>query len=134
MSELEKLRRKLASLEPLRDVLGDEAVEQAKAELEVRIRLLVQTGGGAVVGGDVDFGDFAGRALDKIAHLERLVLEVPPAGAGEAILEQAYLCRVLARCNHLPLAIIDPKYVSATGTACIALSDLYGPLDVTVAA
>ena len=52
-AELAELRRKLAGLESLRDVLDDEAVEKAKAEAEARVRTPIETGGGAfVTGGD----------------------------------------------------------------------------------
>jgi hypothetical protein len=61
--QLAQLRDQLAKLKALRGVLGDALTDQKKAELESRIQTLVDTGGGALIAGDVevDRGDFVGR-------------------------------------------------------------------------
>ncbi len=101
------LRQKLESLESLRDVLGDEAVEKAKAALEARLRA-VETGGGAYIGGNVRVtgGDFIGR--DKIV--------TPPAAPAVTVDD---LLRLLAQARELlPAAGLD------TPTAQVIQSDL----------
>ncbi|MEH6875355.1 MAG: hypothetical protein V7849_13285 [Candidatus Competibacter sp.] len=61
--EAARLREQLRSLESLRGVLDDAVIDQKKAELKDQLRALVDTGGGAFVGGNVDTrgGPFAGR-------------------------------------------------------------------------
>jgi hypothetical protein len=61
--QLAQLRDQLAKLKALRGVLGDALTDQKKAELESRIQTLIDTGGGALIAGDVevDRGDFVGR-------------------------------------------------------------------------
>jgi hypothetical protein len=61
--QLAQLRDQLAKLKALRGVLGDALTDQKKAELESRIQTLIDTGGGALIAGDVEVarGDFVGR-------------------------------------------------------------------------
>ena len=62
-SQISRLRAKLVSLESLREELGDETVDAKKREVSARLNPLIETGGGALVHGDVDTGggDFTGR-------------------------------------------------------------------------
>jgi len=129
--ELAELRRKLASLESLRDVLGDEAVEKARADLEARMRALVGTGGGALVLGDVDVtdGDFVGRDKWQL-WVERLYLGQPPDRVPPEVLLQAYLRALAAECRRLPLGVVDPRFLHAGPETPVPLSEVYVDLDV----
>ncbi len=48
-----ELHDQLRSLEKLRPILGDALSDQKKAELEARLRALVETGGGIYIDGSV---------------------------------------------------------------------------------
>ena len=54
--QIAELGEKLARLESLRPDLGDAVTDKTKAELASQLRALIQTGGGAVVAGDVKAG------------------------------------------------------------------------------
>lgn len=49
---LDALQEKIANLENLRDVLGEDVVNQKQADLQAEIDTLIQTEGGDVVGRD----------------------------------------------------------------------------------
>ncbi|HHH41169.1 MAG TPA: hypothetical protein ENK56_04110, partial [Chloroflexi bacterium] len=148
------LRQKLESLESLRDVLGDEAVEEAKAALEARLRA-VETGGGAVVAGDVQVagGDFIGR--DKVTvtiNGKRAVIvggdargliavtgdenriTISPEQVSARVLEAAYLRSLASDCQRLPLGVVDPGFLpTGPGKPPLSLSEIYVDLDVLAA-
>jgi len=132
-SQLAELRRKLASLESLRDVLGNDAVTKARAELETRIHALVPigTGGGAFVAGDVrvDRGDFVGRDKWQL-WIERLYLGRSPDEVPPETLLQAYLRALAADCRRLPLGVVDPRFLQAGPESTVPLPDIYVDLDV----
>jgi len=72
-----ELQKKIRNLESLREELGDEIVDQKIAELQNRLRPLVDTGGGAVTGNvDTGGGDFVGR--DKITIINGSYVGEPP--------------------------------------------------------
>jgi len=147
---LDDLRRKLESLESLRDVLGDEQVEKAKAELKSRIRALVQTSGGAFVAGDVEVvGDFIGR--DKVTITvagERAVviggdaqgliavtgdgnrITVAPDQVPPEALEAAYLRSLARECQRLPLGVVDPRFLQTGSETPVPLPEVYVDLKV----
>jgi len=130
-TELAELRYKLESLESLRDVLGDEAIEQAKTDLNARIRALIDTGGGPLIVGDVDIrnGDLVGR--DKLQlWVGRLYLGRPAEQVPLEELFQAYLRSLAAECSQLPLGVIDKEFMRASGKQPVPLPDIYVDLDV----
>ncbi|RMF30508.1 MAG: hypothetical protein D6759_11830, partial [Chloroflexi bacterium] len=148
--ELDELRRKLESLESLRDVLGDEAVARARAELESRIRALVETGGGAIVTGDVQTaGDFVGRdqvtitvggqravvvggdarGLIAVTGDGSRVIVAPDRVPPEA-LEAAYLRSLAQECRRLPLGVVDPRFLRTDLEAPVPLPEVYVDLKV----
>lgn len=131
-AQLAELRRKLTSLESLLDVLGDDAVEQAKAELQDRIRALVETGGGVVMLGDVTAGrDVVGRDKwelilgDKHEYFGAPIHQVPPE-----VLLQAYLRSLAAECSRLPLGVVDPRFLQTGAETPVSLPEVYVDLDV----
>ena len=129
--QLAELREQLAKLESLRPLLGDTLTDQKRAELQIRIQALVDTGGGAFVaqGVEVNHGDFVGHDkwqvwVDKL-YLNRPADQVPP----DALL-QAYLRAVAAECSRLPLGVVDPRFLQADPRAPVSLSNVYVDLDV----
>ncbi len=134
-AELAELRRKLESLESLRDVLGDEAVEKAQAEVKARARALVETGGGPFVAGGVavEGGDFVGHDKWQL-WVERLYLGRPTDQVPPEALLQAYLRSLAAECRRLPLGVIDKEFMRASGEQPIPLPDIYVDLDVVAPA
>lgn len=75
--QIEKLRKKIESYRALRDDLGEEA-ERKIAALEQELQALIQTGGGAYVGGNVNTGggDFIGRDQTIVEIKEVVISEV----------------------------------------------------------
>jgi formylglycine-generating enzyme required for sulfatase activity len=128
---LAELREQLSKLESLRALLGDELTDQKAAELEARIRSLVDTGGGAFVAGSVDLrrGDFVGRDkwqlwVDKL-YLGHATDQVPQ----DALL-QAYLRSLAAECGRLPLGVVDPRFLQTGAETPVQLDQIYIGLDV----
>ena len=66
-AQLAELRDQLSRLESLRGLLGDELTDGKRAELEGRIRALIETGGGAVIAGDVETG--GGEVVEGDQHI-----------------------------------------------------------------
>ncbi|HHH41247.1 MAG TPA: NACHT domain-containing protein [Chloroflexi bacterium] len=131
--QIAELRRKLTNLESLRDVLGDEAPERARAELESRLQALVQTGGGAFLAGNVEVrrGDFVGRDKWRV-WVDQLYLGHSPDRVPPTALLQAYYRSLAAECSRLPLGVVDPRFLP-TGTeepGAVALSGVYVDLEV----
>ena len=136
--DLDVLRQQLAALQNSIAALERAGLDAAAAPLRQQAATLeqrIQTAGGAVVGHDVNTGggDFVGHDQITVEAGGTLVMAPPPPGADAATLERAYLHWVIARCNRLPLGLIDPKYVNATGNSRVLLSDVYVPLDVMAA-
>ncbi|HEY4688127.1 MAG TPA: NACHT domain-containing protein, partial [Anaerolineae bacterium] len=122
-----ELRRKLANLQSLRDVLGADAFEKAQTELEAQLAVLTE--GGAVVLGAVDTGGgkFVGR--DDLSTTINASADAPP----EELLEAYY--RALANeCRRLPLGVIDVEFVRTSGEQPVPLPDVYVDLDVVTPA
>ncbi len=130
-AQLADLRGKLAKLEALRDELGDDLTDKKKAELESRIQALVETGGGALVAGDVDIsgGDFVGRDKWQLILGDQYIGLSPDRVPPETLLK-AYLRALAAECRRLPLGIIDPRFLQAGPETRLLLSDVYVDLDV----
>jgi energy-coupling factor transporter ATP-binding protein EcfA2 len=129
--QLTELRRKLESLESLRNVLSAKAVEKAKAELEARIRTLVETSGGALIAGDVtvEHGDFVARDQWQVIVGDQYA-EIPPDQIPPEELLQAYLRALSTVCRRLPLGIVDPRAIQAELESPMSLSEIYVDLDV----
>ena len=129
-TQLNELRHKLESLEALRDEFGDEVVDQKKAELEARIKALVDTGGGAFVAGDVEAGeDFVGRDKWQVILGDQYVSRAPDEVAPEMLL-RAYLRSLAADCRRLPLGVVDPRFLQTKAETPLSLSDVYVDMDV----
>lgn len=150
-AQLAKLRRKLVSLESLRDVLGDATVEQAKSELETQIRTLVEPSGDVLVRGNVtvEGGDSVGRAQCIFTvQGERAVViggdatgviavtgsgnrvYLPPDQVPPEVLTEAYFRSLAAECHRLPLGVVDPRFIQTRVETPIHLSEVYVDLDV----
>jgi hypothetical protein len=129
--QLADLRRKLENLESLRDVLGDQAVEKAKAELDTQIRALVETSGGALVAGDVAIrhGNFVGRDQWQL-WVDNLYLDSAPGQVPPEALLQGYYRALAAECSRLPLGVVDPRFLQTGSQTPVPLTDIYVDLDV----
>jgi len=130
-TQLSKLRGKLADLVSLKDVLGREAFEAAKANLERQIQVLLDTGGGVAVGGAVHVhnGDFVGRDKWQII-LGNQYNHISTDEAPQELLLQAYYRALAGECRHLPLGVFDPKFVQPGWEEKLALHQVYVDLDV----
>lgn len=147
--QIEKLRKKIESYRALRDDLGEEA-ERKITELEKELQALVDTQGGAFVGGNVNTqgGDFVGR--DKIEAIlnsrvfkvsgdangnivilgDNNTLTLTPDEAPQVLLRAYY--RALAReCQRLPLGMLGPEFAVPGAEQKISLRSVYTDLDVT---
>ncbi|MBN2171595.1 MAG: SUMF1/EgtB/PvdO family nonheme iron enzyme [Candidatus Krumholzibacteriota bacterium] len=129
--ELDALRVKLQSLAGLRDVLGDEAVDKAQAELEGRIRALVDTGGGPVIAAPDVGGDLVARDKNVFlvtAEAARDILRgLRPRLAPEKLQKatESYLRFLVDRHRYLNLKGMG---VSDRVPLRLPLLDLYVPL------
>jgi len=130
-AELAVLRRKLANLESLRDVLSPEAFEATRAGIEGRVRALVETGGGALIVGDVavERGDLVGRDKWQIILGDQYVGLSPDQVPSDTLL-QAYLRALAAECSRLPLGAVDPRFLQAGPETPLPLPEVYVDLDV----
>jgi len=131
LAQLAELHDQLAKLESLRGLLGDALTDQKRAELETRIRFLVETGGGAVVAGGVTVtgGDFVGRDRWQIILGDQYVGQTPDQVPPDVLL-QAYLRALAADCRRLPLGVVDPRFLHAGPESAVPLPDVYVDLDV----
>jgi len=122
-----ELQRKLANLQSLHDILGKDAFEKAKADLESQLALLTE--GGAVITGGVDTGGgkFVGR--DDLSTTINVTADAPP----EELLE-AYYRSLANECRRLPLGVIDVEFVRTSGEQLVPLPDIYVDLDVVTPA
>ena len=128
--QLAQLQAQLQSLESLRAVLGDEATEQSTAPLLERIGELqdkIQTGGGAVVFGDVPMGngDFVGRDKHETHY------HAAPEPPDVTPLREAYLRQVATRTSRLPLRGVDVGAGDPTRGTRPRLAQVYVDLDTT---
>lgn len=84
----------------------------------------IETIGGAFVAGDVSIegGDFVGR--DQY----RITIDSKEASREELL--RAYYRSLANECSHLPLGIVDPKFLRPKDTAQISLHQVYVGLDV----
>jgi hypothetical protein len=120
---LDELRDQLERLESLRSVLGDTLTDQKKDELQNQIQSLIDTGGGAVIAGNVKAGGkFVGRDDRSVVvkvDVHQVVMESPDGhrsviSTDEAPLEtltRAYYRSLAQECARLPLGTVDPRYV-----------------------
>ena len=132
--KIEELQKKIANLEGLRDVFGDDTVNEKQADLQA----LINTSGGAVVTGDINTegGDFTGR--DKtILNAEQIFIGDVAAAFQQKIKSKlsakalrnstvAYLQYLLERHSYLSM-----KGLGTTADRVpirLALLDLYVPL------
>jgi hypothetical protein len=105
-SELAELQEQLQNLEKVRKLLGDALTDQKKAELEARQQILLNTGGGAIIQGDVTAsGDFVNR--DKYEEHYHYHNGEGPATAPQA--EAAYRQDLANHCDTLPLRGVVPR-------------------------
>lgn len=130
-SLLAELRRQLERLESLRGLLGDELTDQKQLELENQISGLLETSGGAFFAGDVqvEYGDLVGRDKWQL-QVEKVSLDVPPEQIPPESLLQAYLRALAAECSHLPLGVVDPRFVQSELESPVPLPAVYVDLDV----
>lgn len=132
-AQVNEIRTQLLGLEALRKVLGDPLTDAKKAELTAQLeeasRRLVQTSGGAMVGGNVEVrgGTFVGR--DQIL-LGNQYVGVPPDQVPPAVWLAAYYRALANECRRLPLGVIDVKFVQTSGEQPLPLPDIYVDLDV----
>ena len=141
-----ELREQLRSLETLRPILGDALSDQKKAELEARLRTLVETGGGAFIGGNVNTG--GGKVVGRddrsviIGGDARHILVITGDGnqiavSVDQVSTDELLCgyyRALAQeCRRLPLGVVDPRFAQPGAKGDVSLVDVYTDLDVVSA-
>lgn len=124
-----RLRAKLAGLDLLREDLDPATYAAQRQGLTTRLAALVETGGGALVGGDLSIagGDFTGRdqsltqggrsvALGRGAEHPIVItgdgnrVELAAAEAAPAVLLTAYYRDLAAECSRLPLGVVDPRF------------------------
>jgi hypothetical protein len=130
-AEYQQVLAQLGVLAAAQDALGERwaaFATQLRQELaRMGGELRIDTGGGAVVFGNVTvpYGDFVGR--DKVIHIH------PPAPAPDiAPLRQAYLRHLAERCGRLPLRGVDVQASDATARAeRLRLAQVYVDLDTT---
>ncbi|MBU0510556.1 MAG: SUMF1/EgtB/PvdO family nonheme iron enzyme [Chloroflexi bacterium] len=135
-NQIDKLQEQIESLEKLRQVLGDDVVDEKQAEIQAKIqaklRPLIETGGGAVVTGNVDTGsgDFVGR--DKTVNIYQGRYEgYAPGTTIEAY--QIYCQYVAQQAGALPLRGMDRVESDAsTQRRSLSLSSVYTSLDITL--
>jgi len=89
----------------------------------------IQTGGGALVAGDVQAGQFVGRDVWQLVLGDQYV-GVPPDQIPPEVLLDAYLRVLAADCRRLPLSVVDPRFLQAGASQPVPLSDVYVDLDV----
>ena len=125
------LKDKLLKLEDLRSLLGDEMTEQKAAELNAELQLLIETAGGAVVGGNVNTagGDFVGRDQWRV-YVSNFYANTPADQVPVDVLLAAYQRSLAAECSRLPLGIIDTEFVRTRGDDGVSVPDVYVDLDV----
>jgi len=123
----EQILNRLEVLAAAREALGERW-----ADFEARLReelaqlggcLQVETGGGAVVFGDVRVlhGDFVGRDKITVTGDGSRIIIAPEEVSPEALLA-AYL-RTLARdCQRLPLGVVDPRFLQGGPETPVSLS------------
>lgn len=107
----------------------EKEARSTSAGLDAGARSLVQTGGAAYVGGNVDTGggEFVGRDKHE-THIHHHALD---ATEQPETLLAAYYRSLAEECRRLPLGIIDSQFVSAKGEDAVPLTDIYVDLDVT---
>ena len=134
--QIAEIQAKLQKLEDLRQDLGNELTDQKKAALEAQRRTLIQTGGGALVAGNVSLqgGAFIGRDQVTVqpggvhAPGATFVLTGKPE-QDRALLERRYLEWVFGKSAPLQLRGIDPRAISVTRGEALALWAVYVSLD-----
>ncbi len=144
--QIVELREQLRSLETLRPILGDALSDQKKAELEARLRALVETGGGAFVNGNVNTG--GGKVVGRddravvIGGDARHVLVITGDGNQVAVsvdqvttdeLLRGYYRALAQECRRLPLGVVDPRFAQPGAKGDVSLVDIYTDLDVVSA-
>ncbi len=121
--ELEKLEAQLASLETLRPAIGEQAYQAGRVNLEDQITHLktIQTGGGAVIEGNVSAtnGDVVGRDQTKIdAQTGATVIYVQSGGkvvVGEEKVEMPAVQRTSDLGRYLEHLIAQNRYLELQG-------------------
>jgi len=126
-AEYERLLSAVDALAAARQALGAEwptFEKKLQEELDhMGGSLQIDTGGGAVVFGDVTVSHavFVGR--DKVdIHIGK---EAPPTD-----LLRAYYRALAKECHQLPLGIVDPKFTPSAGRGEVTLRQVYVNLDV----
>jgi formylglycine-generating enzyme required for sulfatase activity len=136
---VEDLRAELSALETLRARLGDVWVDAQQAEIRQQLADVVQTmveGGAGQVeaigrpGSTVSIqgsvitqgGDFIGR--------DQVTINLNPKTAPPEALLRAYYRALAADCRHLPLGVVDPKFVRPGREGEVSLNEIYVDLDV----
>ncbi|MDS4042756.1 MAG: SUMF1/EgtB/PvdO family nonheme iron enzyme [Candidatus Competibacter sp.] len=142
----ERLREQIRSLEALRGVLDEALIAQKKATLEARLSALVDTGGGAIITGNIDTGGgkFVGRdnrSVD-IGGDARHVMVITGDGNRVAVsadqvseedLLRGYYRALAQECRRLPLGIVDPRFAQPGAKGEVSLVEVYTDLDVVSA-
>jgi formylglycine-generating enzyme required for sulfatase activity len=144
-----QLKEKIASLENLRDVLGDEVVDQKITEIKAQLHQ-IETAGGAVIQGDVDTkgGAFVGRdqTLAVLGNNSFIIggnaqgiilvqgdgntVTLPADEFSTDTLINAYYRALSVECSRLPLGIVDPRFAQPGRAGEVSLSNVYTDLDV----
>jgi hypothetical protein len=143
--QIAALREQLRSLETLRPILGDALSDQKKTELEARLAL-VETGGGAFIGGNVNTG--GGKVVGRddrsviIGGDARHVLVITGDGNQIAVsvdqvstdeLLRGYYRALAQECRRLPLGVVDPRFAQPGAKGEVSLVEVYTDLDVVSA-
>jgi formylglycine-generating enzyme required for sulfatase activity len=121
--KLEELEAKLASLETVRQAIGEQAYQTGRANIEAQITHLkhIQTDGGAVIGGNVSTtnGDVVGRDQTKIdAQAGATVIYVQSGGRvviGEEKVEMPAVQRSSDLGRYLEHLIAQNRYLELQG-------------------
>ncbi len=132
--QIEALKKRLESVLHVQDLIPNaaEQIEALKKELAEKEALLINTGGGAYVGGNVNTGggDFTGR--DKITNIYQGTYHgLAPRDQGEAL--AIYLGTLLDRCGVLPLQGFTDQSSDATSSRPrLSLTGVYIQLNTKV--
>ncbi len=144
--QIEVLRKKLAARLALQDLGEDHSQEIAEINFQLQS---IQTGGGAVVAGNVNTGggDFTGR--DRIEILNARVVSFQKDAEGNivivgdnnrvtvsaqdapALMLRRYTIALARECQKLPLGLLGEQFAVPGAEQKITLKNVYTDLDVT---
>jgi len=126
-SQIAELQEQIESLGKLRQVLGEDVVNEKQADLQAQLRPLLETAGGAVVAGNVQTqgGDFVGRDKKNGVFVEQINVTYPLPAAQKHLpypeARKQYLAHLIASHQHLRLQGIS----AGSSPLSVSLENVY---------